>query len=122
MFVHKAVESFQILKFVIAGCDLQQKDLNDRIKGKWLSDVHIHAAGVLFKRKYPGFSLQTDIHQCKANVVACENTIQIHHDDVNHQLVSANISGVVNVYDSIYQRHHNENIVFIIIVLSKFCC
>ena len=89
---------------------MQQKDLNDIIKGKWLSDVHIHAAGVLFKRKYPGFPLQIDIHQCKANVVACENTIQIHHDGVSHWLVSANISGVVNVYDSIYQRHHNENI------------
>ena len=48
--------------YVIAGCDLQQKDLNDLIKGKWLSDVHIHAAGVLFKRKYFGFPLQIDIH------------------------------------------------------------
>ena len=81
---------------------MQQKDLNDLIKGKWLSDVHIHAAGVLFKIKYPGFPLQIDIHQCETNVVACENTIQLHHDSVNHQLVSAKISGVVNVYDSIY--------------------
>lgn len=89
---------------------MQQKDLNDLIKGKWLSDVHIHAAGVLFKRKNPGFPLQIDIHQCKTNVVACENTIQLYHDGVNHQLVSAKISGVVNVYDSIYQRHHNESI------------
>ena len=63
MFVHKAVESFPDSKVhVIAGCDLQQKYLNDIIKGKWLSGVHIHAAGVLFKTKYPGFPLQIDIH------------------------------------------------------------
>lgn len=61
--------------YVIAGCDLQQKDLNDIIKGKWLSDVHIHTAEVLFKRKYPVFTLQINTHWCKDNVIACENTI-----------------------------------------------
>ena len=53
------------------------------------------------------FLFQTDIHQCIANVVAHENTIQIHHDGVNHWLVSANISVVVNVYESICEGSHN---------------
>ena len=111
IFVHKAVESLPDSEvYVIAGCDLQQKDLNDIIKGKWLSNVHIHAAGVLFKRKYPGFPLQIDIYGFKANVVECENTIQIHRDGVNHWFVSSNILGIVNVYGSIYQGLHNENI------------
>ena len=32
--------------YVIAGHDLQQKDLHGIIKGKWPSGVCIHAAGV----------------------------------------------------------------------------
>lgn len=69
--------------YVIARHDLQQKDLHGIIKGKWRSDVCIHAAGVLLKRKYFGFPHQIDIHWCKANV-ACVSTIEIHDDGVNH--------------------------------------
>ena len=95
--------------YVIAGHDLQQKDLHGIIKGKWPSDVCIHAAGILLKRKYFGFPHQIDIHCCKASV-ACESTIEIYHDGVNYWLVSANIWRVVNVYNSLYQGSHNENI------------
>ena len=61
------------------------------------------------KRKYLGFPRQIDIQWCKASV-ACESTSEIHHDGVNHWLVLANISRVVNVYNSLYQGSHNENI------------
>ena len=109
MFVHKAVVSFPDLRFMLLLDVTQQNDLHDIIEEKWPSGVSIHAAGVLFKIKYLGFPHQIDIHWCKANV-GCENTIQIHHNGVNHCLVSANISGVFNAYNSIYQGSHNENI------------
>ena len=47
--------------------------------------------------------MQLDNHRCKANVYACHNTIQIHHEGVNHWLLSSNVTDTVVVFDSIYK-------------------
>ena len=89
---------------------LKQQDVTDVLSKFWLSDVHIHAAGILFKKQYPNYPMQLDIHRCKANVYACHNTMQIHHDGVNHWLLSSIISDTVVVYGSIYKAPHRKEV------------
>ena len=108
------VEEYSIYKEL----GLKQQDVTDVLGNCWLSDVHMHAAGILFKKQYPTYPMQLDIHRCKANVYACNNTntIQIHHDGVNHWLLSSNITGTVVVYDSICkapQRQEVKNLLFL---------
>ena len=98
---------------------LKQQDVTDILSNCWLSDVHIHAAGILFKKQYPNYPMQLDIHRCKANVYACHNTIQIHHDGVNHWLLSSNISDTVVVYDSIYKAPHRKEVKNLLFLFYK---
>ena len=44
---------------------LKQQDVTDFLSNCWLSEVHIHAAGILFKKQYPNYPIQLDIHRCK---------------------------------------------------------
>ena len=55
----------------------------------------------------------------KANVYACHNTIQIHHDGVNHWLLSSNISDTVVVYDSIYKAPHRKEVKNLLFLFYK---
>ena len=87
---------------------LRQQDVTEVLSNCWFPDVHIHVAGILFKKQYPNYPLQLDIHRCKANLYACSNTMQIHYDGVNHWLLSSNISNTVVVYDSIYKASHRQ--------------
>ena len=91
--------------------NLRPDDLNEILNGLWLGDKHIHAAGHIFTKQYPNMAMQIDIHRCtKAVVSACDGVLQIHHDDVNHWILSSNLSGEILIYDSIYSKQHNENI------------
>ena len=100
------VEEYSIYKEL----ELKQQDVTDVLANCWLSDVHIHAAGILSKKQYPTYPINLDIDQCKTNIYACNNTIQIHHDEVNHWLLSSNIIGTVVVYDSIYKAPHRQEV------------
>ena len=87
---------------------LKQQDVTDALGNCWLSDVHIHAAGILFKKHYPTYPMQLDVYRSKANVYACHDTIEIHHDEVNHWFLSSNITDAVLVYDSIYKAPQRQ--------------
>ena len=87
---------------------LRQQDVTEVLSNCWFPDVHIYVAGILFKKLYPNYRMQLDIHRCKANLYACSNTMQIHYDGVNHWLLSSNISNTVVVYDSIYKASHRQ--------------
>ena len=87
---------------------LRQQDVTEVLSNCWFPDVHIHVAGILFKKQYPNYRMQLHIHRCKANLYACSNTMQIHYDGVNHWLLSSNISNTVVVYDSIYKASHRQ--------------
>ena len=41
---------------------LKQQDVTDVLSHYWLSDVYIHVAGILFKKQYPNYPMQLDIH------------------------------------------------------------
>ena len=41
---------------------IKQQDVTDILNNCWLSDAHIHAAGILFKKQYPNYPMQLDIH------------------------------------------------------------
>ena len=47
----------------------KQQDVTDILSNCWLPDVHIHAAGILFKKQYPNYPMQLDTHRCKANIM-----------------------------------------------------
>ena len=84
--------------------------------GVFFNDRPVHAAGILFKKQYPNYPMQLDNHRCKANVYACHNTIQIHHEGVNHWLLSSNVTDTVVVFDSIYKpppRQELKNLLFL---------
>ena len=46
---------------------LKQHDVTDILSNCWLSGVHIHAAGILFKKQYPNYRIQLDIHRLNSN-------------------------------------------------------
>ena len=58
------VEEYSIYKEL----EHKQQDVTDILGNCWLSDVHIHAAGILFKKQFPTYPMQLDIHQCKASL------------------------------------------------------
>ena len=63
--------------------------------------------------------MQLEIHRCKANVYTCHNTVQIHHDGMNHCLLSLNISDTVVVYDSIYKAPHRKEVKNLLFLFYK---
>ena len=98
---------------------LKQEDVTDVLSNCWLSDVHIHPAGILFKKQYSNYPMQLDIHPCKANIYPCCNTMQIHHHGVNHWLLSSNISDTVRVYNSIYKAPHKQEVKNLLFLFYK---
>ena len=63
--------------------------------------------------------MQLEIHRCKANVYTCHNTVQIHHDGMNHCLLSLNISDTAVVYDSIYKAPHRKEVKNLLFLFYK---
>ena len=60
--------------------------------------------------------MQLDVYRCKVDIYACHDTIQIHHDGVNHWFLSSNITDAVVVYDSAYKAPHRQavnNVLFL---------
>ena len=109
------VEEYSIYKEL----GVKQQHVIDDLGNCWLSDVHIHAAGILFKKQYPAYPMQLEVHRCKANVNACHNTIQIHDDGVNHWLLSSNITDTVVTYDSIYKTPHRQKVKNLLFLFYK---
>ena len=109
------VEEYDIYKVL----GLKQQDVSDILGNFWFSDVHIHAAGILFKKQYPTYPMQLDIQRFKANGYACHNTIQIHHDGVNHWFLSSNITDRVVIYDSIYKVPHKREVKSVLFLFYK---
>ena len=63
--------------------------------------------------------MQLEIHLCKANVYACNNTVQIHHDGMNNWLLSLNISDTVVVCDDIYKAPHRKEVKNLLFLFYK---
>ncbi len=72
--------------------------------GDWLNDEHIHFAQELLRRDYPdiaGFqsTLLSQVDRFTPIECRCES-LQIHHINANHWMVSATIGGEVTIADS----------------------
>ena len=84
-----------------------------------MSDVHIHGAGILFKKQYPIYPVQLDVHRWKANVYACHDTIQIYHGGVSHWFLSSSITDTVVVNDNIYKAPHRQAVKNLLFLFYK---
>ena len=95
---------------VIDDFTLEQHRISNIENGIWIADDEIHAASLLLTKQYPSLSIPVDTLRHTGLGVAGENAIQIMHDRVNHWIVTTNLSGNVEVFDSIYRKPHNEDV------------
>ena len=91
-------------------CGISDDDKDILLTGRWLNDVHIHAAHQLMKKDCHLGGMQNPVHgqNLSFEPVKCD-MVQILHSAGNHWLTISNVgveaSNVVRVYDTIATPH-----------------